>query len=342
MNGTRLLVFTQAIDTKDPVLGFFHGWLRAFAAKFPHIHAVGLRVGAHDVPANVQVYSLGKESGGNRLLYILRFYRLAWTLRREYDAVFVHMNPEYVVLGGIFWRLMGKRVYLWRNHWAPGIVTDIAVALSHKTFCTSKSSYVAKYRKNVLMPVGIDTDMFRPVPGMERKPRSILSLGRIAPSKNIHVMLEAFKILKSRGIDFTASMYGDALPKGAGYLEDQKRFVRENNLSDNVVFYPGVKNSETPAIYSVHEVFVNASASGMFDKTIFEAVACGCTSIACSEDYRQFAGDKLWFKAGDAHQLSDRIEQFLGSAGTNELREQVARDHSLGTLVGMLRREMHI
>ncbi len=346
MSSPRLLVFTQTVDLHDPVLGFFHGWLSAFSGAFPHIHVVCLKEGHHGLPESIHVHSLGKERGVGRMGYIWRFYRLAWSLRGEYDAVFVHMNPEYVVLGGLLWRLMGKRVYLWRNHWSSGLLTDIAVTLSHKTFCTSKSSYIAKFKKNVLMPVGIDTDIFKPVDGIMRKPMSVLSLGRIAPSKNIHVMLEAFKILKEKGIDFTASIYGDALPKDASYLSAQKKYVTENGLEDRVYFYPGVPNRETPQIFSAHQIFLNASASGMFDKTMFEAVCCGATTLACSKDYGEFAGLTYTFDADDVQSLVARLEEYLAKSQESiqgealSLRARIEESHSLHALRNRLFQEM--
>ena len=344
MSAPRLLVLTQTVDQGDPVLGFFHGWLSALAKRFPHIHTICLKEGRHDLPDNVVVHSLGKERGAGRLRYVWNFYRLAWSLRREYDAVFVHMNPEYVVLGGLLWRLMGKRVYLWRNHWAGGLTTRIAVVLSHKTFCTSKASYTAKYKKNVLMPVGIDTDVFKPV--ATPTSNSILSLGRVSPSKNIHVILAALKILKDRGVQFTCSVYGDALPKDAAYYAAQKLFVSENGLSEYVIFYPGVKNSDTPSIYSSHQVFVNASASGMFDKTIFEAIACGALSIASSADYADFAGEKYVFVSDDADSLASKLEVFLrapADARVGEsavMRQKVDEAHGLRALANRLTLEL--
>lgn len=344
MSAPRLLVLSQSVDQGDPVLGFFHGWLNAFAGGFPHIHAVCLKEGRHSLPSNIVVHSLGKERGAGRVGYVLHFFRLIWRLRHEYDAVFVHMNPEYVVLGGLPWRLMGKRVYLWRNHWSSGILTDIAVALSHKTFCTSKSSYITKYRKNVLMPVGIDTEVFK-ISGSPRA-KSILSLGRIAPSKNIHVMLDAFRVLKDKGIEFSASIYGDALPKDEAYLAAQKQFVESNGLSARVTFFPGVPNRDTPAIYSSHQIFVNASASGMFDKTMFEAICCGAITLACSKDYGEFAGLAYAFEADDVQSLVARLEQYLAKSQESiqgealSLRARIEESHSLHALRNRLVQEM--
>ena len=82
------------------------------------------------MPANVSVYSLGKEGGVSRIAYVLNFYRYIWKLRNDYDAVFVHMNQEYVLLGWKFWWLLGKRVVLWRNHKKGSVFTRLAALLS--------------------------------------------------------------------------------------------------------------------------------------------------------------------------------------------------------------------
>src|SRR3989338_2534636 len=131
----RLLIITQAVDNNDPVLGFFVSWIRELSKRFESVDVICLREGTHSLPANVSVHSLGKENLEienwklkilRRPLYIMRFYRYAWSLRRSYDAVFVHMNQEYVLLGAILWKLLGKRVYMWRNHYSGGALTDTA------------------------------------------------------------------------------------------------------------------------------------------------------------------------------------------------------------------------
>src|SRR3989344_6843889 len=106
----RLLIVTQAVDLDDSVLGFFHGWIEEFSKHAEQVKVVCLKEGKHNLPSNVEVFSLGKESAsGSRFLkrirYIVCFIRYIVKNRSEYDTVFVHMNPEYVVLGGIFWRM---------------------------------------------------------------------------------------------------------------------------------------------------------------------------------------------------------------------------------------------
>lgn len=118
---------TQVVDLEHPVLGFFHRWIIEFAKHCEHVHVICLQEGKHDLPANVSVHSLGKEMGKGRLVYLYRFYRLIWSLRREYDKVFVHMNQIYVILGAPVWKLLGKRVGLWYVHKQVSVSLRLAV-----------------------------------------------------------------------------------------------------------------------------------------------------------------------------------------------------------------------
>src|SRR4051812_38865336 len=96
----KLLITTQKVDKNDPEFLFFYRWIEEFATKFSLVTVICLEERKHDLPANVKVFSLGKEQGESKLKYIKRFFSLIWAERANYDSVFVHMNPEYAVLGG--------------------------------------------------------------------------------------------------------------------------------------------------------------------------------------------------------------------------------------------------
>lgn len=333
----KLLIITQTVDSQDPVLGFFHRWIEEFVKGCDAVRVVCLKEGVHQLPGNVTVRSLGKESGRSRFKYLWRFYSAIWSLRREYDAVFVHMNPEYVVLGGILWRLMGKRVFLWRNHYQGGWLTDLAGPLCQKVFYTSRYSYTAKFRNAVQMPVGVDLAAFRPDAAPERAPRSILSIGRIASSKRIDVLLEALGILRERGVAFTADIYGSPLSQDEAYYAGLKDQAARLGLA-SVQFHPGPKNADTPPLYASHDIFVNASRSGMYDKTIFEAAACGAIVVASSKDYAAEADARCVFEDSDPASLAQALEGIvsLSPSEADTMRTQgmaLANRHTLPQLV---------
>jgi glycosyltransferase involved in cell wall biosynthesis len=337
----KLLVVTQTVNIEDLVLGFFHEWIRALASSYESIEVICLYEGKHHLPENVHVHSLGKEDGRvSFFTYAIRFKKLAWKLRRNYDAVFAHMNQEYILIAGPLWKLLGKRIYMWRNHYNGSWVTDVAAAFCTKVFCTSAHSYTANYKNTVLMPVGIDTESFSTASLSSRTPHSILFLARMAPSKRVEVFIDALALVKEKGIPFAASLYGSPLPADEAYYVSLKERAVKLGLGDAVTFHPGVSKANTPVIYSAYEIFVNCSRSGMFDKTLFEAAACGCLVIASSEDFKLLAGDEAYFD-GTPDALAERLETMLSmSAEAKEQRTQnlqnVAQDQSIQKLTARL------
>ncbi len=315
----NILIVTQAVDIKHPVLGFFVRWIEEFAKHADHIEVIALQVGEYTLPQNVTVHSLGKESKGrtmiyhsafNRFVYAFRFLTLVVRLRKKYDSVFVHMNQEYILLAGWFWRLIKKPVYLWRNHFSGSWLTDVAVFLCKKVFCTSRSSYTAKFKKSVIMPVGVEIEHFIPFKEKFRPANSILYFSRITPAKRIEIFIEALSILKNKGIPFSASIIGSALPQDVAYHRMLKARVDMHGLNTCVVFQEGVSRAKSPDVFSSYEFFVNTSPSGMFDKMIFEAVACGCISIAASTDWKNLVGELYWF-SDDPRTLADRLSEWF-------------------------------
>src|SRR3989338_6152195 len=115
-----VLVLTQKMNREDPILGFFHGWMIELAKHADEVTIICLEKGFCRLPGNVRVLSLGKERGVRRAGFIKNFIKAIWQDRKNYQSVFVHMNPEYVLLGGLLWRLSGKRVLLLYNHAAGG------------------------------------------------------------------------------------------------------------------------------------------------------------------------------------------------------------------------------
>ncbi len=328
----RLLLITQVVDSTNSSLGFFHSWVGKLAQHFESIEVICLFEGIHNLPENVRVHSLGKEKGSaSSFTYSLRFLHLLWVLRRSYDRVFVHMNQEYILLGGLYWRLVGKNVYLWRNHYAGSFLTRISVALSTTVFCTSAHSYTARFKKTKLMPVGVDIERFE-THTTGRKPHSILFLGRLTPSKKPDVLLEALILLANQGVDFMATFCGPVLPEDSEYLNKLKE--RAQILGDQVMFIDGLPHTETAAIYNKHEIYVNLGASGMFDKTLFEAAASGCLVIATSDDFQKRLGQNRHSKTQTPVELAVTLTHFL-TLSANEKDRIKAEERVLAEKEGL-------
>jgi len=188
------------------------------------------------------------------------------------------------------------------------------------------------------MPVGVDLTGFT-LPGANtRTPRSVLSLSRIAPEKRIETLLGALGILNTKGIEFTATIVGDPLPKDEAYARTLHSMSEKLDIQDHVTFAPSVTKDEAPEVFARHAVFVNCSPSGMFDKTIFEAAACGNHVLAASLDFARIAGEDASFSSVD--ELVERLEKVLAQ-GPVVNEPSYLQAHSLTALADALEQAIH-
>jgi glycosyltransferase involved in cell wall biosynthesis len=180
---------------------------------------------------------------------------------------------------------------------------------------------------------------------VKRAPYSILSLGRISASKNIPSLIKACEILKGQGIRFTADIYGNAPAGDEAYAMLLRAQVAEAKLAANVHFTPGVPNYKTPAVYSAHQIFVNLSPNGMYDKTIFEAMACGCFVFASNDDLREKIDEAFMFKYNDPEDLAAKLQAFFAMSEAERAKKasnisELVREHSLIHLADKLVKEI--
>ena len=346
----KLLVLTQKVDMNDDVLGFFHDWLKELSRHFSHIIVICLEQGVYDLPENMTVLSLGKEKSRNRIKYIYNFYRHIWNKRRDYDGVFVHMNAEYAALGGVFWRLSGKPAYLWYNHRKGGYWAEIARRLVNKIFCTSPYSYFASDRKSQLMPAGINTDRFIPAAEtVSAKENKLLFLGRISPVKNVAALIETMKIISEENIDVSLDIVGNpADTHDEEYLASLKAQAAGLIDSGKVKFLHGVPNREAVKEYQSRRFFINLTNSGSLDKTILEAMACGCLPLVSNLSFKGILPMGLIFVENDSVDLAAKINNALKlslaekESLAREFRLYVENNHSLASLAKKIRAEFEM
>lgn len=259
----KLLIVTQAVDADDPVLGFFVRWIEEFAKHVEHIEVICLKEGKHALPRSVRVHSLGKEHGAaSRAAYAWRFLSLAWRLRRDYDTVFVHMNPEYLVLGGLFWRLWHKPIALWYMHKSINLKLRIAELFVNKIFTASRESFRLPSRKLHVMGHGIDTDFFSPDSSVARGDW-MLSVGRLMPSKRHDLVIRA------------AAQEGKELRIAGEGSEHANLEALAHSLNANTHFLGGLTQTALRNEYRTANVFLHTSETGSLDKVVLEALACG-------------------------------------------------------------------
>ncbi len=239
----KLLITTQMVDAAHPVLGFFVRWIEEFK-KHGEVDVIALR----------DLGQGGKLARARRLLGLVR--------RSKYDTVFVHMNPEYLVVVGWYWRLRGKKIALWYTHKNVDLKLRIAEKFAHHIFTASKESFRLKSDKVHIMGHGIDTDFFTPDPTVPRE-NWVLSAGRLTKSKRHDT---AIRLAHEKGNELRIAGEGPEKP----FLE---ALVRE--LGARVVFLGGLTQAQLRDEYRKAAYFIHTSETGSLDKVVLEALACG-------------------------------------------------------------------
>jgi len=293
------------------------------------------------------VFSLGKEKLeiGKRFIYITGFYRYIRREKKNYDAVLVLMNPIYVVLGGLLWKLWHKKIALWYAHGSVPFLLRAAEKLTDVIFTSTKSGCRLDSKKIRVIGQGIDIEKFScrscrlPAAGCRLK---IITIGRIAPVKGYETLIGAVEILRKQGIELSAEVVGGVMLEEHKRYEDKlKVIVKEKGLEDIVHFKGAVPNREIAPLLADADLFVNTSGTGSLDKAILEAMASGLPILTCNEALEEVLGEyreKLMFPPGDANALAEKIKTIYAmSAGERQelgaaLRKIVEEGHGAGRL----------
>ncbi|USN88971.1 MAG: glycosyltransferase [Candidatus Nomurabacteria bacterium] len=277
----KLLIVTQVVDKQHPVLGFFHRWIAEFAKHCDHLHVICLRQGDFDLPSNVTVHSLGKEDGKGRFTYVWRFYKYIWSLRHEYDRVFVHMNQIYVILGASLWRILGKRIGFWYMHGSVPLSLRLAEKLADTIYSGSVESFRLISDKLVVTGHGIDTNLFKPQ--KIEKDTDLITVGRITESKNLLVLVDVLNLVNKK-TSASLAIVGLAVTESEKrYLERLKSCIAKKGLENKVHFLGKVDQNSLPAVLNRAKVFVTAAKNGSLDKAVLEAMACGLPVVSMAE-----------------------------------------------------------
>ena len=350
----KLLILTQKVDINDDILGFFHGWIKEFAKHCEKVTVICLQKGEYELPENVKALSLGKESRIknrelrianflNKAIYIFRFYKYIWQERRNYDKVFVHMNTEYVVLGGLFWKIWKKKIALWYTHKSVDLKLRLAAKLTDIIFTASKESFRLASQKVRVVGHGINVEKFK-MKNTDTKSGekfNIITVGRISPIKDYEIMIKAVYLLNKQGIkNINLDIIGSTVLKTQeSYFNSLKDMVAKMNLTDKVKFLGSISHNNIPKYFQKSNLFINLSGTGSIDKAVLEAMACGCLVLTSNEAFKKIISAELMVEKNRPEKLAEKIKETMGKQKEEKnriiqkLRQIVAQNHNLNNLI---------
>ncbi len=209
-----------------------------------------------------------------------------------------------------FVRMQGKvasqmpRVVVVSENSIQDIHTDMGVALDRMR----------------LVPVGVDPDLFKPVPGVARIPgRLITTASADVALKGQVYLIEAMAKLRADGHDITLTVIGR--PKPGKSLD----LIAEYGMQPHVEFVSGVSDERVVELYSEAELAVVPSLYEGFSLPAIEAMCSGTPLVATDggalPEVTGTDGETVFrCRKGDAESLATTIRHALANP---ELREQV-------------------
>lgn len=186
------------------------------------------------------------------------------------------------------YRILGEREVL--RH------ADKIIAATRAELAQLQWLYEVKTDNVVIIPPGVDTGRFYPIPSDDAReyisvstcPRMLLFVGRIEPLKGVGTLIEAIGIMRDRGIledeeVCLAIIGGDATESEEDMSHEMARLfrMREKFNLQEVVTFLGKRDQDTlPYYYSSADVVVVPSNYESFGMVALEAMACGTPVVA--------------------------------------------------------------
>lgn len=338
----KLLILTQKVNSQDPILGFFHRWIEEFALHYESVVVICLEKGDFNLPKNVRVLSLGKETKKSRLKYLINFYKYIWLERKNYDQVFVHMNQIYVLLGFFVWKILGKKVGLWYTHKAVTLSLRLATYIVDFIFTASSESFLIKSKKLNIVGHGIDILKLKPITDSSSDNRqnfSIITVGRISKVKNQHILIEAISYLKNKGVVCELVIVGGPVTgNDFVYLNQLKELVHQLNL-ETISFLGPLPNHDIITCLYQSDLFINLSDTGSLDKAVLEAMASGTLVLSSNKAFESILQPfNLYLTDNKSVIVADKINDIKNNLNDYKkslipLRNIVVDNHDLNKLI---------
>jgi len=236
-------------------------------------------------------------------------------------------------------RLEGERQVLRR---ADRIVSATIAEITQLRFL-----YRADHRKLVIIPPGVDTSHFYPIPadeakqflGLKPENRMVLFVGRIEPLKGVDTLIQAMSCLDLQKMHrpVPLAIIGgepDVVPEDMTEEMSRLQKLCDELCMGGMVVFLGKRGQDTlPYYYSAAEVVVMPSLYESFGMVALEAMACGTPVIASEVGGLGYLvqNDITGYTVPDSDPqvLCEKLSSLLGNANLRAEMGQRAAEYAL-------------
>ena len=170
-----------------------------------------------------------------------------------------------------------------------------------------------------VMHLGVDTEMFRPLPAITREPYRLMTTASAdAPLKGLAHLLRALAVLRPEYPDIRLTLVGRPKPDG-----ETQRLINSLGLADCIDCCKGISHEEMVEKYAQATVAVVPSMYEGFGLPAVEAMACGVPLVSTRGGAlaEVVADAALVVSPGDGNALAQQIKRLFDDAS---LRDEYA------------------
>jgi glycosyltransferase involved in cell wall biosynthesis len=199
------------------------------------------------------------------------------------------------------------------------------ITVSRNSYDDICRDHMVSPEKLFIVPVGVDPELFVPIPGIERNPNQIISTASSdVAMKGQRYLLEALAKLRTDRPELKLVMVG-RLKEGSA----AQRTIEQLGLGDAVEFVSGITDERIVELYNESACAVVPSLYEGFSLPAIEAMSTGCPLVATTGGaipevagpdgetcYMTVPGDSESLAAGIRRALEDPVgAQRIGAAG---------------------------
>lgn len=258
---------------------------------------------------------------GYSLLYLAEALLLgAWMKREDCTHLHVHFSGPVATVGlltSVAWDVPYSltvhgpdeffnidKFYLLRKIQRAQFVTCI----SH--YCRSQLLRITQpaiWGKFHVCRLGVDENVFSPVPREPGPVTKLVSVGRLHPSKGQAIMLQAIHQLKQKGIAVHLDLIG-----GGAYREQLQQMIAELGIEAQVTLHGAMSHASTRRTLQGADIFALSSFAEGVPVALMEAmameIACVSTFVAGIPELIRTGEEGILVAPSSVEDLRDAIE----------------------------------
>ena len=336
----RVLLINFTLDRQSPVLAWQAGVATELARRVEAVHVFTEWLGDFEAPDRLTL-----DAMPHRPLGVPRRLGAAWLMlprimrsvrRFRPDACFVHMSHKWCYRIGPYLRARGIPVLLWYAHGSVPWHLHLATMCASRIVTSTPEGFRIDTPKKRVIGQAIDTEVFAIPP--DRSPGlEIVTVGRVSRRKRVMLLVEmmARLVQQPRLADARLIVVGPQLTADDdAYRAELDARIGQLGIDNRVVLTGPMAQAETARLYRSAALHINVSETGSMDKTVMEALACGCPVLTSNEAFFDALADwpQMLVRDPGPEILAERVAGLLGGAqppDPQQLRGIVVGRHDL-------------